>query len=294
MQWLPRCLESTKPYPVIIVDNNSTDGTKNYIKSNYPEITLFEQTKNLGFGQANNVGISYALNQGADYVFLLNQDAYIEAGCLGNLMNVHHNYPAYGVLSPIHLNGEGSRLDRNFSNYINFNSNPDFYSDYVLGKPKKGIYEIPFVNAAGWLLSREGLMKVGGFDPLFFHYGEDVNLCQRMIYHNFKIGVVPGNFLRHDRELRKHLEIVPFTKKYWENISRSHKIKYANINLNNLQDLENSLSNRKTAMFKAKLKFNTRAAVRYRQEIEMLEKNIPRIKRSLEINRRQGAHYLNF
>jgi GT2 family glycosyltransferase len=293
MKWLARCLESTKPYPVIVVDNNSTDGTVDYMKNNHPEIILFEEKENLGFGQANNVGISYALNEGADFVFLLNQDAYLEPGCLESLVKAQDANLEYGILSPVHLNGEGNRLDKNFSNYLNYQANPDFYSDYVLNKPKKLIYDIPFVNAAGWLLSKKCLFEVGGFDPIFFHYGEDVNLCQRILYHDFKIGILPGNYLRHDREFRYDEKIKPFTKNYWENISRSHKIKYADVNLNNTRDLENSLSNRKTALFKSRLKFDSRAVNIYRQEIEMLENNISKIKASLKINRDPGSHYLD-
>ena len=78
MPWLSKCLESTKPYAIVVVDNNATDGTVSYIKENYPLITILPQKENLGFGQANNIGMSYALKQGADYVFLLNQDAYLE------------------------------------------------------------------------------------------------------------------------------------------------------------------------------------------------------------------------
>lgn len=85
MQWLQKCLDSCKGYQVIIVDNNSTDGTVSFIKENFPNIHLIPQTENLGFGQANNIGIKYALEQRAEYVFLLNQDAYLQEGCLGNL-----------------------------------------------------------------------------------------------------------------------------------------------------------------------------------------------------------------
>ncbi|MBZ9787851.1 glycosyltransferase [Psychroflexus sp. CAK57W] len=77
MSWIDRCLQSTGDYPVVVVDNASTDQTVVHIQSNYPKATLLPQNKNLGFGQGNNVGISYALNQGAEHVFLLNQDAYL-------------------------------------------------------------------------------------------------------------------------------------------------------------------------------------------------------------------------
>ena len=69
----------------------------------------------------------------------------------------------------------GSTIDRAFSGYLNYNANKDLLSDYILGRKIKVIYELPFINAAAWLLTRKCLEKVGGFDPLFFHYGEDLN-----------------------------------------------------------------------------------------------------------------------
>jgi len=131
MPWLFKCLESTKPFSVVVIDNNSTDETVRFIKENYPSITILAQKENLGFGQANNIGMSYALKHGADYVFLLNQDAYLENDTIEKLIEVHRKDENFGVLSPIHLNGKGDRLDQNFSNYLNYNANPDFYSDFV-------------------------------------------------------------------------------------------------------------------------------------------------------------------
>ena len=67
------------------------------------------------------------------------------------LINVQEKNPDYGILSPVHTNASLTRLDRNFSNYVR-NRNPDFYSDHVLGNEvNHEVYEVPFVNAAGWL-----------------------------------------------------------------------------------------------------------------------------------------------
>ena len=62
--------------------------------------------------------------------------------------------------------------------------------------------EVPFVNAAIWLISRKCIEKVGGFSPMFFHYCEDNNFVSRMIYHKLKIGIVTNSKGFHDREFR--------------------------------------------------------------------------------------------
>lgn len=64
-----------------------------------------------------------------------------------------------------------------------------------------------FVNAACWLLSRRSLEVVGGFDPLFYHYGEDDNLAQRMLKNKLKIGVLANTFVLHDRNQQKQFSI---------------------------------------------------------------------------------------
>lgn len=288
MKWLPKCLESTKPYDVVIIDNSSTDNTVPFVEEIHPNLVLLKQEANVGFGRANNIGISYALEEGADCVFLLNQDAYLHQGCLDRLLEAQKKHPEFGVLSPVHLNGKGDRLDYNFSNYVSYSFNPDFYSDYILQKEKKEIYEVPFVNAAGWLLSKKCLEIVGGFDPIFFHYGEDDNYCQRVLFHKLKIGVVPKAFMNHDREQReKQLMEGSFDK-----MARSLKITYSNINNDRLLQLENSLENRRKSKIKAYFKLNFRVADYYKKEIEMLERLIPQIKRSRSLNKQQGANYL--
>ncbi|MCX5900139.1 MAG: glycosyltransferase, partial [Proteobacteria bacterium] len=62
--------------------------------------------------------------------------------------------------------------------------------DAVLGHLHK-IYDVPFVNAAAWLMRRSLLETVGGFDPIFFMYGEDNDYCVRARHHGFKIGITP-------------------------------------------------------------------------------------------------------
>ena len=293
MSWLPKCLESCRPYPVIVVDNNSGDDTVTFIITHYPEITLLPQNKNLGFGQANNIGISHALKQGADFVFLLNQDAYLREECIAKLLEAHKNNDQYGILSPIHLNGRGDALDRNFSNYVRFDAIPGFYSDFVLGNSLSKIYEVPFVNAAGWLLARAILETVGGFDPIFFHYGEDDNYCQRARFHGYKIGVVPTTFLLHDREARLVPHFERGSKEYFVRMERSLKLKYANINIESIEELENLVKKRKMNILKAALKMNFSEVNYLNKEVKLLKKLIPEIQKSRKLNRQKIATYLN-
>ena len=271
MPWIQKCLDSCANYNVLVVDNASTDETIAYIKKTYPKIHILPQNKNLGFGQANNLGIEYALKQGAEYLFLLNQDAYLQKGCIEGLVDAHQKNLDFGILSPIHLNGTGDRLDRSFSHCLVFDHSPDFYSDFVLNKPLQTIYTTPFINAAGWLLTKRIVKAVGGFDPLFFHYGEDENYCQRALYHGFKIGVVPTAFMKHDREDRPRPDFRRGTQAFLNSWERSLKTKYGNINKNNFNELLGLKKPRLISRWKAYLTGDFRMARTMAQEIAILQ-----------------------
>lgn len=287
--WLQKCLDSCTGYQVIIVDNKSTDGTIAFIKEKYPHMHLMPQKENLGFGQANNIGIKYALEQRAEYVFLLNQDAYLQEDCLDKLLSVQRKNPEYGVLSPIHLNGKGDKLDENFSNYVVYKNNPYFYSDFILNNPLQEVYQVPFVNAAGWLLSKEILKTVGGFDPLFFHYGEDDNFCQRVRYHGYKVGVVPTAFLYHDREERYQMEITHGSEEHFELMGRNLKMRYANINEENLDKLHKLLKRRQKNRQRALFKLNFSNANYLKKEIDLLKQIIPQIEKSRQLGTKKES-----
>jgi GT2 family glycosyltransferase len=204
IKWYDKCFDSlrnsTIPLDTVVIDNASTDDTVNFIKENYPEIHLIESKENLGFGKANNLGFEYAIEKDADYVFLLNQDAWIMSDTIEKLCNQMEKNPEYGILSPIHLNGTEKELDYYFSNYINAEDCPDLISDFIAkGKAEDRIYPINFVNAALWLISRDCLNKIDGFCPLFPHYGEDNNYLHRLTYHKMKVGIYPHVFGVHDR-----------------------------------------------------------------------------------------------
>jgi len=190
--WIQGALDSLQQsrYPVrsLVVDNASSDETVETITSCYPDVELLEMGSNLGFGKANNKGISRALSYGADYVLLLNQDAKVAPETVKQLVNLMELHPDFGIVSPLHLDYEGKQIASRFLPYMA--KNAQLISEVFFGT-EKDLYEMPFVPAAIWLLSRRMLEGVGGFDPLFFVGGEDNDLCNRARFHGFKVGVSP-------------------------------------------------------------------------------------------------------
>lgn len=241
MKWIKDCLNSVLnssiPISIIVVDNCSTDGTANFIKSNFHQVSLIDQKENLGFGRANNIGISLALKESSDYVFLLNQDAFVEKDTIEKLIKVSQDNIEYGILSPIHSNGIATELDESFCYYISKSSGRSFISDFVLNKTKKDIYKLPMINAAAWLIPKRVLENVGGFDSAFFLYGEDDNYCQRVLYHNFQIGIVPTVFIKHDSENNNTKAVVKGSEKYYAKFLNNFRISYGNVNTDNYKNV---------------------------------------------------------
>ncbi|UKM63642.1 glycosyltransferase family 2 protein [Flavobacteriaceae bacterium GSB9] len=293
LKWLKRCLKSCGNYPVLVVDNASSDGTVGYIEQQFPNVTLLKQETNLGFGAANNIGMSYALNHGAKQVFLLNQDAYVVDDALEQLIAFQKTHPEYWVLSPLHVTPSLDRLDENFSHYVNYKNNASFYSDYVLGNPIKPVYEVPFVNAAAWLVSLKCLNTVGGFDPMFFHYGEDDNYCQRVLFHGGKIGVVPNAKVIHDRVDRVQHPIEPFSEAYYQHKLKNFKKRHANVNAFDGVVIEKTITKYKRQIIKALLlgRFKQAKRLRYEQQLYITAKHA--IVKSVAQNKEPGATHLN-
>ncbi len=230
--WLGKCLNSIpQEYNVIIVDNGSSDKTCQFIEEQEREYILLKQNKNLGFGQANNIGISEALQLNADFVFLLNQDAYLEENTISNLLKIYFKNSNIGLLSPIHLTASKNKLDKGFSNYINNSNCPDLLID-AFNNALRDYYEVPFINAAGWLIPKKTLLKIGGFDPIFFHYGEDNNYCSRLLFHSLKIVFVPNSRMVHDREFRKISKMNIKDPAYLARYESNFKSKYSDVNTN--------------------------------------------------------------
>ena len=200
IRWIERCLSSVKGHDLFIIDNGSTDGTQAFIRSRFPSALFRQSEKNLGFGRANNIGMKYAIDHDYDYVYLMNQDAWVMPGAIKELVEVNKQHPEYGILSPMQMQDGLAYFDNIFGmKVLTWEASKRLIEDWYHGQ-REDVYEVPFVMAAHWLVSAGCIKKAGLFSPTFPHYGEDDNYIDRARYHGFKTGVVPSAQAVHDRD----------------------------------------------------------------------------------------------
>lgn len=199
-KWIDKCFgsltSSSIPVNILAVDNGSTDDSIMLIKNRFPSVEVIETKENLGFGKANNIGLKRAVAENVDYVFLLNQDAWIETDTISKCISAAVENSKYGVLSPMHFNWDGNKVDGYFLEMVNPDNCKDFLSDLILSKSKT-TYKVHFIHAACWLITSDCLKKVGGFDPLFPHYGEDNDYIERATFYKFDTAIVSSTIVYH-------------------------------------------------------------------------------------------------
>ena len=196
MQWLPRCIGSVSGSDVFVVDNDSVDGSADWVQANCPGVKLVRSAENLGFSKANNLGFEYAVKKGYDYVYLLNQDAWLEEGALEKLVDAAEKHPEFAVLSPLQMTDGYGALDGQFAKRLPAmkKSGPAMECEPV---------EVKFVMAAHWLVPVRALKEIGMFSEFFPLYGQDDDWCNRARYHGWKVGIVPDARAVHDRAQRR-------------------------------------------------------------------------------------------
>lgn len=280
--WINKCFSSiessTIPVQIIAIDNNSTDGSVDFIKNHFPKTILITSEKNLGFGGANNLGLKTALKMGGEYFFLLNQDAWVEPDTIEKLVIQAKQNPEYGIISPLHYNGKGSALDFNFSDQIAPSRCYNLYSDFVSSRVEDRVYTSSFVCAAAWLLTKQSLELVGGFNPIFFHYGEDDNYVHRLHYKGLKLGVYPFAQMYHDREERPKSQYESYVE-----LNKKFLLKDASNPLSKF-NIDKHLSILKKKRFISLITLNFKYANELLETIKFIKKNINKIHQNKQIS----------
>jgi N-acetylglucosaminyl-diphospho-decaprenol L-rhamnosyltransferase len=201
---LQRCLDAFagSPHEVIVVDSASTDGSPELVQSRFPDVRLIALEENDGYGAAANVAIDAAAGE---YFLVMNADAWPIDEAVERLASFADANAGIGVVGPRLLNPDGSlqpslrgfptlwRLATEYfflrwfarrSRLLNAFYGADF--DY------RGTKDAEFLMGAALLLRRAAVEQVGGFDPDFFMFSEEVDLCYRMRQAGWRVTFFPG------------------------------------------------------------------------------------------------------
>tara|TARA_B110000495_G_scaffold138225_1_gene121263 strand:- start:406 stop:1398 length:993 start_codon:yes stop_codon:yes gene_type:complete len=189
---LEKCLESLfkvdyKNIEVILVDNNSTDGTIEYVTKNHPSIILIKLDTNKGFAEPNNIGSKIAKG---DYLLFLNNDTIVTSNFISEMIKVIENDKKIGICQSLLLKPDES-----------IDSSGDFIDGLgVVYNSKTEIDEIREISSArgaSMLIRKKIFYELGGFDKKFFVSFEDVDLGWRTWILGYSVVVVPKSIVHH-------------------------------------------------------------------------------------------------
>ena len=202
-----RDLSGEARFEVIIVENNSEDGSGEMAEKEFPEFRLLKQTQNLGFTGGHNLAIREGKGR---HILLLNSDAFMHEGSIRTLMKFIHEHPDAGILGPKLLNGDGTLQYscRRFPNPMaalfrntllgRFFPNTKSVGDYLMKEfDHEAVITVDWVSGAALLVTEEALKKLKGLDPSYYMFCEDVDICWRAWEEGFKVYYVPQSVVTH-------------------------------------------------------------------------------------------------
>lgn len=184
-----RCVErvvatisETKDYEIIIVDNHSEDNSEELIVGRFPQVIWINNPVNEGFGRANNLAIRRAKG---DYLLLLNSDVEVLPGTIDKSLGYIQTNITIGVLGCKLLNEDGSEQKSLFA-IASFRQllNQNLFIDKFFRLKDKANYAI---MGSFMLIPQRVMEEVEGFDPDFFMYSEELELCYRILKKGFII-----------------------------------------------------------------------------------------------------------
>lgn len=213
VQDLRLCLQSLRElkdeadFEVVVVENASTDGSAQMAQTEFPEFRTLVQTENLGFTRGHNLALSQRKGK---HAALLNSDTIVHPGAIRAILEHFERNPGVGVVGPKLLNPDGSLQYscRRFPNPVAaaFRNTPlgklfpnnRFTRDYLMqdwGHDEPRL--VDWVSGAALFLREETLEAVGGLDPGFFMYCEDVDICKRAWEAGFEVAYLPSAVITH-------------------------------------------------------------------------------------------------
>ncbi len=164
---------------IILVDNNSTDGSAELIRKEFPQVTILSQQNNYGFGRANNLGASASTG---DYLFFVNNDTLFIEDLATPLSRFLQEHPSCGAIGPLLLNADHTY--QHSHGYF-----PSIFNEWKVQQDARRIKTVPtdlspkavdWISFAAVMIPRKVFEHISGFDERYFMYFEDADVCKRL------------------------------------------------------------------------------------------------------------------
>lgn len=195
---------------IIVVDNNSTDGSKEYLPQHFDNVKFMANARNLGFAKACNQGFKISTGK---YVLFLNPDTIIPENSLSQCISFFETHSDAGAIGVRMINGDGKFLKESKRGYPSpsvsfyklfglaaiFPRSKTFAKYYQGHLAEKEISSVEVLSGAFMMVRRDVFEKLNGFDEDFFMYGEDIDLSLRISkagYKNYYLGSIGVTHLK--------------------------------------------------------------------------------------------------
>lgn len=215
--YLEQCLRSVAEasrgiaVEVIVVDNASGDGSVEYLRERFPDVTIIASEENLGFARANNLAIR---NSHGQYVLLLNPDTIVAEETFSNFISFMDSTPDAGGCGAYMLHTDGSfapesrrGLPTPFVAFCKMSGLASLFpKSRTLGRyymrylNENEVNRIEIMSGAFMFLRRDALDKAGLLDEDFFMYGEDIDLSYRILKAGYNNYFLPSRILHYKGE----------------------------------------------------------------------------------------------
>lgn len=200
-KYLHDCLKSLqkisyKEIEIIVVDQNSTDGSQEMMRKYFPKVLLIQNKENTGFVGGNNTGVAKAKGK---YAMLLNNDTEVDKHFIEPLVEAMENDTTIGCVQPKAMNiRHRGKLDGGGSlfTYTGFLYHKGYLEDAKKAEFNKE-YFVYSVKGAYMFFRRDVYLKLGGLDKDFFIYFEESDLCGRMWVAGFTVKYIPSSLVYH-------------------------------------------------------------------------------------------------
>ncbi len=192
---------------VIVVDNASSDGTAEMVRSEFPLVRLVENARNEGFSRGNNQAL--ALTHGR-HVLFLNPDTEVVGDALGMMVWYLDTHPEVGAVGPKLRYPDGSiqpsrrRFPTVATLFLESTLLQQWFPQhaildrfYMADTPDDMEQEVDWLVGAALMVRREAVEEVGGFDERFFMYSEELDWCRRAKAAGWKIIYLPQAMIIH-------------------------------------------------------------------------------------------------